>query len=132
MPDEVVQWLGEIDPRVIIDGTYGGGGHARRLLELLPKGEGLLIALDRDPAVTQRVESETNDPRLNVFLGSYEQAAKAMAVCGVDQGAVDVWVGGRPSERDADCRGDAGFVTLCQPRSVGGGYERVAIHREGI
>ena len=32
-------------------GTYGGGGHSRLLLDVLPVGEGHLIALDRDPTV---------------------------------------------------------------------------------
>ena len=78
MPDEVLQWLGEVEPRVIVDGTYGGGGHARRLLTLLPPDQGQVIGLDRDPAVSERVEAEDHDSRLNVFLGSYEQTAKAM------------------------------------------------------
>ncbi|WP_404310410.1 16S rRNA (cytosine(1402)-N(4))-methyltransferase RsmH [Neorhodopirellula lusitana] len=35
MPDEIVHWVGEIQPRTIIDGTYGGGGHTRLLLNVL-------------------------------------------------------------------------------------------------
>lgn len=85
MPEEIVQWLGEIKPRVIVDGTYGGGGHARRLLDVLPEGEGLLIGLDRDPAVSRRVDQEPHDPRLTVFVGSYEQTPKAMEALQVDQ-----------------------------------------------
>jgi len=81
MPDEVTQWLGEISPQVIVDGTYGGGGHARRLLEGLPTEQGRIIGLDRDPAVSERVAKESADPRLSVFLGSYEQTAKALAAC---------------------------------------------------
>lgn len=83
MPDEIVHWLGEISPRVIVDGTYGGGGHAHRLLSVLPHGEGHLIGLDRDPAVSHRVEHEDHDPRLTVFLGSYERTAKALEVMGL-------------------------------------------------
>ncbi len=87
MPEEVVSWLtGQsqtISPRVIVDGTYGGGGHCRRLLEALPEGHGQVIALDRDPAVSRRVELESTDPRLNLFLGSYEQVPKALAAAGV-------------------------------------------------
>ncbi|QDT09995.1 16S rRNA (cytosine(1402)-N(4))-methyltransferase RsmH [Planctomycetes bacterium K23_9] len=79
MPSEIVHWIQECDPRVIVDGTYGGGGHSRLLLDKLPAGEGHVIGLDRDPAVSLRVESESHDPRLDVFLGSYEQAPKALA-----------------------------------------------------
>lgn len=84
MPDEIVQWLGEIHPRVIVDGTYGGGGHARRLLQVLPAGEGQLIGLDRDPLVSERAERDNQDDRVTVFLGSYEQVPKALAAMGLD------------------------------------------------
>ena len=50
MPDEIVHWLGEISPNVIVDGTYGGGGHSRLLLKQLPPEQGQIIGLDRDPA----------------------------------------------------------------------------------
>ena len=53
--DEVVRWL---DPRpgsVVVDGTAGGGGHARALAERVGS-EGRVIALDRDPDALQRAE----------------------------------------------------------------------------
>ncbi len=78
MPNEIVHWLGETSPSVIVDGTYGGGGHSALLLATLPAGRGHLVGLDRDPAVSERVESEQHDPRLNVFLGSYEKAPQAL------------------------------------------------------
>jgi 16S rRNA (cytosine1402-N4)-methyltransferase len=46
--DAVVRWL---DPRpgmVMVDGTLGGGGHTRALLERVG-ANGLVIAIDRDP-----------------------------------------------------------------------------------
>ena len=85
MPDEIVHWLGEISPQVIVDGTYGGGGHSRRLLEILPAGQGQLIGLDRDPEVSRRTEQADNDPRLTVFLGSYERTDKALEVLGIER-----------------------------------------------
>ena len=83
MPDEIVHWLGEISPNVIVDGTYGGGGHSRLLLKQLPPERGQIIGLDRDPAVSERVESEEHDRRLTVFLGSYEKIPKALAAVDV-------------------------------------------------
>ena len=83
MPDEIVHWLGEISPKVIVDGTYGGGGHSRLLLKQLPPEQGQIIGLDRDPAVSERVESEEHDRRLTVFLGSYEKIPKALAAVDV-------------------------------------------------
>lgn len=53
------------------------------LLDVLPDGEGHVIGLDRDPKVSARVESETHDPRLNVFLGSYEKIPKALEAMNV-------------------------------------------------
>ncbi len=44
MPAEIVRWLGEIEPRVVVDGTYGGGGHTRRMLDLFPPQQGRLVA----------------------------------------------------------------------------------------
>ena len=78
MPAEIVQWISEISPRVIVDGTFGGGGHARLLLDVLPD-DGHLIGLDRDPAVSDRFERQTHDQRLSVFLGSYEKTGAALA-----------------------------------------------------
>jgi len=51
--DEVLEWL---DPRpggVFVDGTLGGGGHTRALIERVGS-EGRVIALDRDPAAIER------------------------------------------------------------------------------
>jgi 16S rRNA (cytosine1402-N4)-methyltransferase len=91
MPDEIVHWLSEINPRVIVDGTFGGGGHSELLLPCIPKfdaskpeSSGLIIGLDRDPAVSERIESQEIDPRISVFLGSYEQVPKAMAAMEVE------------------------------------------------
>ncbi len=107
MPTEIVKWLGEISPRVIVDGPYGGGGHARLLVETLPNSEGHLIGLDRDPAVSARADRENNDPRVTVFLGSYEQVPKAMAALNlesVDSMVLDL---GLSSDQLADA--DRGF-----------------------
>jgi 16S rRNA (cytosine1402-N4)-methyltransferase len=82
MPNEIVHWIREVSPRVIVDGTYGGGGHARLLLDVLPAGAGMVIGLDRDPAVSERVELEQHDSRLSVFLGSYEKTGKALEASG--------------------------------------------------
>ncbi len=78
MADEVIDSLADVSPRVAVDGTFGAGGHARRLLEILP-ADGVLIALDRDPAVSRREEQRDHDPRMTLFLGSYEQVPKALA-----------------------------------------------------
>ena len=52
---EVVAWLDAKPGQVIVDGTLGGGGHARALAERLG-ADGLLIALDRDPSALTAAE----------------------------------------------------------------------------
>ena len=102
LPREIVEWVGQISPRVIIDGTYGGGGHARRLLACLPPGEGVLIGLDRDPAVSERFEQESNDPRLTLFLGSYEHVPRALDAMNVPAADAMVLDLGLSSDQLAD------------------------------
>ncbi len=51
--EEAVKWL---DPRpggTVVDGTLGGGGHAKAILEQLGH-RGRLIGLDKDPAAVRR------------------------------------------------------------------------------
>jgi 16S rRNA (cytosine1402-N4)-methyltransferase len=53
--DEV---LAALDPRpgqTLVDGTLGGGGYARKLAELVGP-QGLVLALDRDPAALEAAE----------------------------------------------------------------------------
>jgi 16S rRNA (cytosine1402-N4)-methyltransferase len=54
--DEVIHWLAPRPGQVLVDGTLGGGGHAKALVERLGDS-GTLIALDRDPAAVARAET---------------------------------------------------------------------------
>jgi 16S rRNA (cytosine1402-N4)-methyltransferase len=137
MPDQIVHWLGEISPRVIIDGTYGGGGHARLLLETLPPAEGHLIGLDRDPAVSNRVENESHDSRLTVFLGSYEHVPKALAALQLSSADAMVLDLGLSSDQLADAgRGfsfhqkDAPLDLRFDPESGTSAADWLAWHKE--
>lgn len=53
---EVLQWLDPRPGQVIVDGTVGGGGHARAMAERLVPG-GVLIGLDRDPSALDRAQA---------------------------------------------------------------------------
>lgn len=110
MPGEVAQWLGEIAPLVIVDGTYGGGGHSRLLLQTLADPKGHVIGLDRDPAVSQRVDREDHDPRLTVFLGSYEQIPKALAALSLETADAILLDLGLSSDQLADPRRGFSFT----------------------
>jgi 16S rRNA (cytosine1402-N4)-methyltransferase len=54
--DEVIHWLAPQPGKVVVDGTLGGAGHARAILDR-QGSEGVLIALDRDPAAIARAEN---------------------------------------------------------------------------
>jgi len=94
MPDEIVTNLTEINPEVVVDGTFGAGGHSRRLLAANPQPDLVLIGLDRDPMVTHQYEQRPfDDPRMTLFVGSYEktpQAMKAMEVDSIDAMVLDL------------------------------------------
>ncbi len=53
---EVLEWLAPQPGQVIVDGTLGGAGHTRAIVERVGAG-GQLIALDRDSAALERAEA---------------------------------------------------------------------------
>ena len=53
LPAEVMSFLAVRNAARIVDGTLGGGGHTRLLAEAVGP-EGLVIAIDRDPAAIER------------------------------------------------------------------------------
>ena len=50
--DQVVHWLEPRPGAVLVDGTLGGGGHARALAAAVGN-DGLVIGIDRDPAAIE-------------------------------------------------------------------------------
>ena len=65
MAAEALEWLSPRPGQVIVDGTVGGGGHTRRIAELVGD-DGLVIGLDRDAGSLQAVR--TRLPAANVRL----------------------------------------------------------------
>lgn len=60
MMAEVLESLAARPGQIIVDGTLGGAGHARRLAELVRPG-GRVVALDRDPAALERARTVLGD-----------------------------------------------------------------------
>jgi len=54
--EEVLTWLEPRPGQIVVDGTLGGGGHARALAERVGS-DGRVIAMDRDPAALAAAES---------------------------------------------------------------------------
>ena len=154
MPDEIVHWIGETHPRTIVDGTYGGGGHTHLLLDVLPKAERssqqehggvsglspLIIGMDRDPAVIARDDvagGPGSDPRIELFLGSYEKSPAALEHCGRSHADGFVLDLGLSSDQLADrARGfsftleEAELDLRFDPESDIPAYEWLAYHSE--
>ena len=81
--------LGEESPEALVgnpsglyvDGTFGRGGHARRILSKL-SDDGRLIAFDRDPEAV-RAAAEITDPRFTIVHAPFSTMQEALAERGV-------------------------------------------------
>ena len=66
-----------------VDGTFGRGGHSRRILQLLGE-HGRLIALDRDPQAIQ-AGSAIQDPRFTLLHGRFGELRQLLLGVGVEK-----------------------------------------------
>ena len=66
---------------VLVDGTFGRGGHSRELLRRLPAG-GRLIAIDRDAAAASAAR-EINDARFMFVASHFGDLANALGAAGL-------------------------------------------------
>ena len=71
--EEAVAALALEDSReaVVVDATFGSGGHTRRVLNLLGAG-GKVVGIDRDPEAAARAEVLQEDPRFSFISGAYD------------------------------------------------------------
>ncbi len=71
--EEVVQALDLAGREVVVDATWGRGGHAREMLKILP-ASARLIVIDRDAdAVTHARKLSQDDPRIEVVHSSFSR-----------------------------------------------------------
>lgn len=78
MAAEVAAFLRTVDPGLIVDGTAGGGGHLRHLMEAFPSAR--FIAVDRDPDAAGALPAEPG--RLLVRNASYTDLPSIVAEAG--------------------------------------------------
>ncbi len=96
LPEEALAFLAPRSGGIYLDGTVGGGGHARLVLETSAP-EGRLIGLDRDPAALEaagRLLAPFGD-RVLLRQANFSQAAEVLAelgVAGVDGMLLDLGV----------------------------------------
>jgi len=70
---------------VFVDGTFGGGGHARPLAAAVAPG-GLLVGLDRDPQVVAAAANrEFKDPTIRVIDANYCQLPEVLKALGLTE-----------------------------------------------
>lgn len=84
MPVEVLDWLQPQPGGIYLDGTLGGAGHARLILEAAPGSQ--LIGLDRDPAAIAKA-GQVLAPfsgRFSLHQRTFDRASEVLAELGVD------------------------------------------------
>ncbi len=64
-----------------VDGTFGRGGHSRRILSMLSE-KGRLIAFDRDPEAV-KAAADIRDPRFQIIHASFSHMREALGEIGV-------------------------------------------------
>jgi 16S rRNA (cytosine1402-N4)-methyltransferase len=83
MLDEAIRALDLRRDGTYIDGTFGRGGHSRRILQALGVN-GRLLAFDKDEeAVLVAREGFADDPRFSIVHGSFAELATAVAERGL-------------------------------------------------
>ncbi len=81
--EEAVEALAIKPEGVYIDGTFGRGGHSRRILQSLGE-KGRLIAVDRDPQAIAAGKA-INDPRFTLQHRAFGELTEAARVAGISQ-----------------------------------------------
>lgn len=82
--DRAVDALSVKPEGVYVDGTFGRGGHSKKIVERLGE-QGRLLVVDKDPqAIKVANELFADDQRVQVFHGSFAEFAQALDAFGDD------------------------------------------------
>jgi 16S rRNA (cytosine1402-N4)-methyltransferase len=84
MLDEIVRWLDPRSGAILVDGTLGGGGHAKALAERVGES-GLVIALDRDPAAIAAAQQELAGLPVRPIQADFCDLPEVLGELGVDK-----------------------------------------------
>jgi 16S rRNA (cytosine1402-N4)-methyltransferase len=82
MLDEVLDELRPAGGRVFVDGTLGGGGHARELATRVQPG-GRVLAVDADPVAVERSRIALADLPVECAVASYADVPELLAARGI-------------------------------------------------
>src|ERR671910_1815191 len=72
MLEEAVAALDPKDGQRVVDATFGGGGHASRILQKLAP-DGRVVGIDRDPQAVERASGLLRDRRFEFVSGAYDE-----------------------------------------------------------
>lgn len=78
LPEAVLRWLQPQPGQTFVDGTLGGGGHARLIAEAVGP-DGLVIGLDRDPAAIEAASQNLRGLPLKVVQSNYCDLPEVLA-----------------------------------------------------
>ena len=123
LADEVLDRLAPRPGETVIDCTFGAGGHSELLVGRL-RGEGKLIAIDRDPTVAPYFERlrRTTAAKVRLLHGEFSQVLEQLGSNGVRADAILLDLGvssmqiDRP-ERGFSYAGDAPLDMRMDPAS---------------
>jgi len=106
LADEVLAALAPRPGETVVDCTFGAGGHAG-LLAARMRGDGKLIAIDRDPSVVPYFERLRRSTSLKVRLlhGEFSQVLMQLASNGVQADAILLDLGVSSMQLDRPDRG---------------------------
>jgi 16S rRNA (cytosine1402-N4)-methyltransferase len=84
--DEVLAYLAPRAGGVYCDGTVGGGGHSKKILEASAP-DGRLVGVDRDPSALEaaRANLEAFGDRVTLVHGTFSELPTILAALGVDK-----------------------------------------------
>ncbi len=80
MVDRVIEWLRPLDGSVIVDATFGGGGHSAAILAALPHSR--VVAIDRDPDAA--AAAAPLGPRLGLHRSDFRHLEAVLTEEGLD------------------------------------------------
>ena len=106
LADEVVAALAPKQGNTIVDCTFGAGGHAMLLAARL-RGDGKLIAIDRDPTVAPYFERlrRSTSAKVRLLHGEFSQVLDQLASNGVQADAILLDLGVSSMQLDRPDRG---------------------------
>lgn len=84
MLDEVLEWLLPAPGKVLVDGTFGGGGHTVALAKLV-EPDGRVLAMDLDPEAIERSQDVVDSLPVELAIGSYTKIPDMLRTCEVDE-----------------------------------------------